>query len=190
MVQKKHLRKEILKRRDALPAREREVKSAQIARRFFALPEYDGTRAIFVYADFRSEVQTRGLMVQMVRDGRRLFASRTDPADRRLVLFEIDDPLRDLIPGYMGIPEPRGEASRAIALEEVDLVVTPAVGYDPSGNRLGYGGGYYDRLFEQLRADVPRIGFAFEAQIVRRIPAEAHDARIPLIVTEDRLIRT
>ncbi len=190
MVDKARLRKEILKRRDALCARERETKSAQIAERFFSLPEYASARTIFVYAAFRSEVQTQSLILEMLRGGRRLVASRTDPVARRLVLFEIDDPLQDLISGYMGIPEPKEDASRAIALQALDLVVTPAVGYDPSGNRLGYGGGYYDRLFGQLRADTPRVGFAFEAQIVSSIPTEPHDARIPIIVTEARVIRT
>ncbi len=188
-VDKERLRKEILKRRDALSAHERGAKSAQIADRFLALPEYENAQAIFLYAAFRTEVQTHALMVRMRRDGRRLIASRTDSAARRLALYEIHDPLQDLRPGYMGIPEPRGGASRAVALEEVDLVVTPAVGYDASGNRLGYGGGYYDRLFEQLSADAPRVGFAFEAQIVPHIPAEPHDAKVPIIVTETRVIR-
>jgi 5-formyltetrahydrofolate cyclo-ligase len=64
------------------------------------------------------------------------------------------------------------------------------VGYDEKGNRLGYGGGYYDRLFESMRPDAVRIGLAFEVQIVPHIPSDDHDVRIPIIVTEERVIRT
>jgi 5-formyltetrahydrofolate cyclo-ligase len=184
------LRKEILKRRDALTPEDRKFKSDQIIRRLFGLQEYDSARSLFIYADFRSEVMTRGLMAHALKFGKRVLASKTLVQEKRLVLTDILDPKRDLVPGYMGIPEPRDEIIRDIPCEKVDLILTPCVGYDEKGNRLGYGGGYYDRLFESMRPDAVRIGLAFEVQIVPHIPSDDHDVRIPIIVTEERVIRT
>ncbi len=188
-MDKKTLRQTVLARRDTLNNREREAKSARIVERLITLPEYRSARTLFIYADFRSEVMTRKLMRQAIEEGKRVLASKTLVTERRLQLTDILDPDRDFVSGYMDIPEPREEIQRDIPPEEVDLVLTPAVGYDAQGNRLGYGGGYYDRLFERLRPDAQKIGLAFEAQIVPAVPAEPHDIPIPIIVTEDRLIR-
>ncbi|MEK6777495.1 MAG: 5-formyltetrahydrofolate cyclo-ligase [bacterium] len=190
MMDKATLRKEILQKRETLTREERREKSAMIMERLLALPEYQAARSVFIYADFRSEVMTRDLIAHAIKHGKRVLASRTLVSEKRLALADILDPERDLVPGYMGIPEPRDGIFRDIPCEEVDLVLTPCVGYDEKGNRLGYGAGYYDRLFESMREDAIRIGLAFEVQIALDIPSENHDVKIPIIVTEDRVIRT
>jgi len=189
IMDKAALRKEILKKRDSLTRQERRDKSARIMERVLSLPEYDAARSVFIYADFRSEVMTRDLMAHALKHGKRVLASKTLIPEKRLALTDILDPERDLVPGYMGIPEPRDGIFRDIPCTEVDLVLTPCVGYDDQGNRLGYGAGYYDRLFESVREDAVRIGLAFEVQIAPEIPSENHDVKIPIIVTEDRVIR-
>jgi 5-formyltetrahydrofolate cyclo-ligase len=188
-VDKTTLRKEILAKRDALSLKDRRAKSARIIERLVMMAEYDEARSLFIYADFRSEVMTRELMAHALKQGKRVLASKTLVPEKRLVLTDILDPERDLVPGYMGIPEPREGIIRDIPLEEVDLVFTPCVAFDEKGNRLGYGGGYYDRLFKRLTEETVRVGLAFEGQIVPAIPCENHDVKIPVIVTEDRVIR-
>ncbi|MDX1762738.1 MAG: 5-formyltetrahydrofolate cyclo-ligase [bacterium] len=189
MIDKASLRRTLLAKRDGLSLREREEKSAEIMKRLVTLPEYKSARSVFVYADFKSEVMTRALMVHIVTTGKRLLASKTLIDQKRLALTPVTDPLEDLVAGYMGIPEPREGILEDTPVGEVDLTLTPAVGYDSSGNRLGYGGGFYDRLFGEVREGAPRIGLAYEMQIVPEVPAEDHDIPIPIIVTEDRVIR-
>jgi 5-formyltetrahydrofolate cyclo-ligase len=70
----------------------------------------------------------------------------------------------------------------------IDWVLVPGVAFDLAGHRIGYGGGYYDRLLPTLREDAPRIAGAFELQIVERVPASAHDLKVDAIVTEARTI--
>jgi len=188
-MDKKTLRRKIIEKREALSRRERKARSARILNRLIALPEYLAARSLFIYADFRSEVMTRDIMVHALKNGKRVLASKTLVQERRLVLTDILDPERDLVPGYMGIPEPRNGIIRDIPCDEIDLILTPCVGYDEKGNRLGYGGGYYDRLFQSMPEDAVRIGLAFEVQVVPEIPSEEHDVTIPIIVTEDRVIR-
>jgi 5-formyltetrahydrofolate cyclo-ligase len=187
---KQTLREEILKKRAALSGGDRADKSRKIMERLLALSEYQNARTLFIYADFKSEVMTRDLMAHALKNGKRVLASKTLVQEKRLVLSDILNPELDLVPGYMKIPEPRDEILRDTPPDEVDLILTPCVGYDEKGNRLGYGGGYYDRLFKNTRKDAVRLGIAFEVQIVPEIPCESHDIKIPIIVTEDRVIRT
>jgi len=93
----------------------------------------------------------------------------------------------DIEAGYHGIPEPRDHCS-AIAAETIEWVLVPGVAFDADGRRLGYGGGYYDRLLPLLRAQVPRVAGAFEGQLVDAVPAAPHDVGVDCIVTERRLL--
>jgi len=72
--------------------------------------------------------------------------------------------------------------------EEIDLVVTPALGFDRKGNRLGRGGSYYDRFFANAELKASRCGFAFAEQIVETIPVAEHDEPVELLVTDEEII--
>jgi 5-formyltetrahydrofolate cyclo-ligase len=96
----------------------------------------------------------------------------------------------ELTPGYMGIPEPPQMDERLAGIDDADLVVIPGAGFDFAGNRLGYGAGYYDSLLSQRKKKIPVIALAYEEQIVDSIPAEQHDVKVDMIVTDKRVIRT
>jgi 5-formyltetrahydrofolate cyclo-ligase len=100
-----------------------------------------------------------------------------------LELHAIADPVRDVAPGHQGIPEPLSHCP-TVAPTAVDWVLVPGVTFDRTGRRLGYGGGYYDRLLPLVPARAPRIAGAFRVQIVERVPAGPHDMRVDAIVTE------
>jgi 5-formyltetrahydrofolate cyclo-ligase len=104
-----------------------------------------------------------------------------------LVLHAIGDPIADVVAGFRGIPEPRPDAP-PVSPQAVDWVLVPGVAFDVAGGRLGYGGGYYDRLLPAMRAGTPRVAAAFEAQIVAHVPRAPHDAGVDAIVTEARTI--
>ena len=92
------------------------------------------------------------------------------------------------MPGPFGLSQPVAE-SPLVEVELVDAVIIPGVAFDACGRRLGYGGGYYDRLLPSLGAGCTRIGFAFAEQILAEIPAEPHDAVVDLVVTQNGVIR-
>jgi 5-formyltetrahydrofolate cyclo-ligase len=93
----------------------------------------------------------------------------------------------DTAPGHRGIPEPRPDVSR-VTVEAIDWVLVPGVAFDLAGGRLGYGGGFYDRLLPLLRPGTPRIAGAFDAQVVAHLPAAPHDLPVDCIVTETRMV--
>jgi 5-formyltetrahydrofolate cyclo-ligase len=88
----------------------------------------------------------------------------------------------------MGIREPDPRGRRPARVDRVDVVIAPGVAFDAAGRRLGYGGGFYDRLLPRLRPGTPVVGVAFATQVVDAVPATARDAPVDMIVTESGTI--
>lgn len=86
--------------------------------------------------------------------------------------------------GAFHIEEPDGEDNGNI--ENIELIIVPAVAYDRSGNRVGRGKGYYDRLMESTKAT--KVGVAYDFQIVDDIDAEPHDVKVDILITESKTI--
>jgi 5-formyltetrahydrofolate cyclo-ligase len=189
MTDKDLLRAELLKKRDAIPSEVRRAKDRLICERLLSLDEVKDAHVLFFFASFRSEVDTIGPMKSLLAGGKRLVLSRVDRENHLLHLYEIKS-VDELAPGYMGIPEPSilsGE--RTAAANDIDAVVIPGAGFDEAGNRIGYGGGYYDRLLSSIRKEVSVVAPAYEEQIVGSVPVEPHDIRVGTIVTDRRVIR-
>jgi 5-formyltetrahydrofolate cyclo-ligase len=85
--------------------------------------------------------------------------------------------------------EPKPDRIKLIALEEMDLVITPGVVFDKKGCRIGYGGGFYDGLFKSLQKEKVSVALAFELQMVEEVPVDNRDEPVDIIVTEGRVIR-
>ena len=100
----------------------------------------------------------------------------------------ITDVAADLAPGWRGVREPR-VPRRPFRPQAVDVVFAPGVGFDPLGNRLGYGGGHFDRLLPRLRRGVPVVGVAFDEQVLDRLPVGPHDCPVDIVITPQRTLR-
>jgi len=189
MIGKALLRRELLKKRDAIPSGVRKAKDRVINERLMSLDEIRKANVLFFFASFRSEVNTSDAIAQLLRDGKRLVLPKVDNERHVLLLHEVKG-IEELTAGYMGIPEPTVlTEDRMVEINGVDAVIIPGAGFDAEGNRIGYGGGYYDRLLSSLTRDVPVIAPAYEEQIVDSIPSESHDIKVSTIVTDRRLIR-
>ncbi len=189
MIDKDLLRKELLKKRDAIPPEIRKAKDRLILERLLSLDEIKHAGSIFFFASFRSEVDTFAMVKQSLKDGKQAVFPNVDRERHDLLLYEVKD-VEELVPGYMGIPEPSVLSGERMAdINAVDAVIIPGAGFDTEGNRIGYGGGYYDRLLSSLSRAVPVIAPAYEEQVVKSVPAEPHDMRVNVIVTDRRLIR-
>jgi len=184
---KRTLRESLIAARDALPAAMRARASRSIADRIAALPEWRAARVVLLTLPFRSEWDARLAVRDALADGKTVAVPRVDAPARMLHALVIEDLERDVEPGYRGIPEPRADRP-AIPLDRIDWVLVPGIAFDPAGKRLGYGGGYYDRLLPLLPPAAERVAGAFEAQIVERVPAARHDIGVDCIVTERRML--
>jgi len=186
---RKRLRREVLAGRDRLTSADRIEKSRMIEENLWLLEEIAGAEILFIYVNYRSEVETLTLIRHCLAKGKQVAVPLTDLRKSRLHLYAVNDPDQDLQPGYRGIPEPVKGRLVAIDPLSIDTVILPGSVFDEQGGRLGYGGGYYDRF---LAFDAPRarrVGIAFERQIVPRLPLLPHDKRLHILVTEKRIIR-
>ncbi len=186
--EKKQLRRKILKIRDLFTAAEIREKSLAITENFVGLEAYRKAETIMFFVPFRNEVDTRYLAERSMELHKKVLVPRTIKEKRELIpslLLNWDD---DLVPGEYGIPEPPPEKLRPVEPRLIDMVIVPGVAFDLSGNRLGYGGGYYDRFFERLQENTPLVAVVFDHQIVEQVPVDPWDRRVDAVVTEERVL--
>lgn len=181
---KRVLRRAVLAERDAVPGDDRSARSRAIADRFFGLPEMAGAETVLVFWSFGSEVDTGPLIARLRSQGKTVALPRIEGNEVAPVVAAPETPMREASFGAMEPAE-----GPALDVAELDLVVVPGVAFDRSCGRLGYGGGYYDRLLEKRRDGVAAIAIAFALQIVDRVPTGAIDRRIDGVVTETEMIR-
>jgi len=187
-LDKKELRKQIITARDLLTDEEIVSKSVTIADKLYSLPAYERAEAVMFFISFGSEVDTRPLVEATIRKGKIALAPKAVPRSRELIPSRILDWESDLMPGYYNIPEPRAGALRPYSPEQIDLLIVPGVAFDLKGNRLGYGGGYYDRFSLLLKPGTPLVALVFDLQLVAEVPEEEWDRRVDYIITEQRLV--
>ncbi len=138
------------------------------------------------YHPIASEICPTGLMETFHCEQARIVLPRVDKTDAPLGFFAWA-PGDELEPDLSGVPAP---GTKAAALNP-QLVLIPLLAFDRSGARLGYGGGYYDRTLQALRAEgsVIAVGLAYSSQEVKRVPFGRQDARLDWVVTEAGAIR-
>lgn len=186
------LRREVLARRNALQNGQIVTLSALVMAHVRQWPALPAAQTVLAYANFGSEVATGDLLNWILAQGKVLVLPKVRRADRTLELYAVTDPAAQLKPGVWGIPEPDPECCAPVPLAAVECVVLPGVAFDLGGRRLGYGGGFYDRLLanEAARHLWPHlIAVGFECQILSEVPAKAKDVPVSALATERRLIR-
>lgn len=186
---RKTLRQQILTLRHRLSAVDRQHKSGVITASLLQLPEVIEAKTLFLYVNFRGEVETMPLIRKALAQGKTVCVPLTDPENSRLLAFQITDPQHDLRPGYCGIPEPDPEKLAVIAPRMIETILLPGSVFDHHGGRLGYGGGFYDRFLATEAPKARRVGVAFELQVVNRLPLLPHDQPLHCLVTEDAIRR-
>lgn len=185
---KARLRKQIFVERDALTAEERLEKSRRIEERLLQEPEYTASKFLLIFSSFGSEVLTHDIIRRSLEAGKRVALPVIDRKTRTLDFFEVTNYDEDVAPNYMGILEPVAGRCPLVNIAEVDLMVQPGVGFDAEGNRMGYGGSFYDRFIVRHAFSAPRVAIAFDLQVRKEIPTEAHDAKVDKIVTDERVL--
>lgn len=182
---KPYLRKVVLARRDAVDAGTRAALSRAIIDRITSLDVYRRSGMVLAYVGFGNELQTDAFVSRVLDDGKVLVLPRVNRDERRLDIHEVKNPAQDLEAGTWGIREPKPARCPRAKPEAIDFALVPGVAFDPRGGRLGYGGGYYDRLLASCSGSCPQlVAGAFELQMVEEVPLEEHDVLVGLVVTE------
>ncbi|HEX5336853.1 MAG TPA: 5-formyltetrahydrofolate cyclo-ligase [Gallionella sp.] len=186
---KQTIRKSILAQREQLSAELRAAHSATIAERLLKLPEYRHAGVVLGYMNFGTEFASELWVARVLADGRRLVLPKVNRHTNHLDLYRVDDPETQLAAGLWGIREPVVErCERLDSLNEVEFALLPGVAFTRNGARLGYGGGFYDKLLARFAHRPALVAAAFALQIVTDIPQESTDIRVERIVTEQEVI--
>lgn len=185
LSEKKRLRALLLGRRDGLPLEQRAAFCRRISSTLLELPEYRRARGVAAYMSIGAEFDTGELVRAALRDGKILVLPRVNRAARCLDLFEVRNLDADLGAGVWGIREPIPERCAAADPSGIDFVLMPGLGFDSAGGRLGYGGGFYDRLVTTLPRTPPRVAAAYAVQMIDTVPMGERDQRVDAIITEE-----
>lgn len=180
------LRSAMLQRRSALAPATCLAWGRLIQNKTLELPQYLAARSVALYRAIQNEVDTRAIMDHALRQKKKVFCpklSGEEPAVFAQILSE-----EDFRPGPLGVAEPSGD----IRLSRVDcvsmIVVVPGVLFDCHGNRLGRGGGWYDRALQWFDDRCVFVGLSYEFQVVDRLPARSWDEKVHYVITESRVI--
>lgn len=187
MEDKRRVREIALGLRAALTTEERDLKSQKILSFITELSKFKEAKTVMSFLNFGEEVETTPLAESVLKSGKRLILPRCAPHGV-LIPAVIHDLAEDIEPGRWGIREPKKEGIVSVDPEEIDLVIVPGAAFDRQGNRLGYGGGFYDRFFTRLRIETPKIALAFTCQILPEIPLDPYDLKVDALATEEGVI--
>lgn len=180
--EKTYLRAIFRTARQRMPAERAVALSSQAQSRLLESRLFDACPAIVLYAAVENEVSTAALMERASESGKSLMFVRTAPCGLEIARVRGFD---ELVPGAFGIPEPPPGAE-AVLPEALGpcLVVMPGVVFSPRGERIGRGGGHYDRLLAKLDSQAITVGLAYSFQLLDRVPQSAHDRRLNFVITE------
>ena len=145
------------------------------------LKEFDKAKGIGAFASTPSEINTYSILEGSLELGKKLYLPKV-VKDKNLFHFYPVQNFKTLTKGPFGILEPSGNSPAD--WEEIDLILVPGLAFDLTGNRLGFGKGYYDRVLPLLKKSALTIGLCYSFQIVDKIPTEPHDVPLKAVLSE------
>ncbi len=181
---KQELRRQARRMRAGLDPWWRARATIEAARHALRLVDHRAPRTVAVFSGFGSEIDTSFLIEELLARRLRVLLPLTLTAQRRIELRPIQSFPSDCLPGTYGILEPNPMLNpEIVAGDEVDLMFVPGLLFTLEGWRLGYGGGYYDRLLREERPGLA-VGFGFSMQLAESLPREDWDRPVDMLVTE------
>lgn len=200
-VTKEYIRKLITEKRSNLTQTDVLKHSNKICDNILGLKEFQQCKNVLIYVSMPKEVQTFDLILKLFNDKKiiivpvvkknceMLFLSKlTEEHINELAENKQDKVLSMWNKSKFGILEPKENTLKQIPISDIDLVIVPGLGFNIECSRVGFGGGYYDRLLVKLKDSITTIAVAFDFQILPYIPCNDFDQKVDMIVTENRII--
>ncbi len=195
------IRRGIIEKRKGLTEKDEFDWSNAIQQKLISLKSFKKCGAILVYVAMRGEVGTLEVIRTAYEQGKTVVVPTVKKGEEMLRLSAlskghinellsegINDDSEYWLRSRFGILEPIEGSVKEISPKEIDFIATPGLGFDRQGGRVGYGGGYYDRLIEKCDSSTSKVAVAFEFQILPQIPRFGHDQNVDMIITENEII--
>ena len=175
-MDKKEIRDQIRQKKRAMTIEQIEAASARLCEQFAQTEQYRNAKTVYGYLPYNQEVRTTAMMEQVLKDGKRLALPKIYGDVMKFIW--VDD-LSQVAKGYCGIPEPIHD--EPLADDPTSLVLMPGMAFTKDGQRMGYGGGFYDK-FLGGEPGHPTVALCYDFQIVESLPTEAFDIPVDLVI--------
>lgn len=177
-------------KRSIMTEEERKRQEQAVAKRLFTLREWSRVEWFYPFVSYGTELDTLNILEYVLKhpvSGKMLRVAVPRVEGREMDFYEIHS-MEDLEPGYQGILEPKANCPKVEARE--GFMLLPGLAFDRKGNRVGYGGGYYDRYLERYGGErLLTVAVAFDYQVVDHIEGEVYDIRPQVILTSQSEMR-
>ena len=175
-MDKKLLRQKIREMKRAMSPEEIEARSAALTEKFCSSTQYRNAKTVYGYMPYNQEVRTIPLMERALADGKRVAVPKVY-GDEMKFIYMTDLSMTEK--SDMGIPEP--VADEPVADDPTALVLMPGLAFTQRGDRMGYGGGYYDKFLAR-EPDHPTVALCYAFQMVEELPTQEHDIPVDLVL--------
>lgn len=186
---RQQLRQQLRHKRNALSESEQHNGALKVTDKILSLIKPGDVCALYLAND--GEISANLLLDISQNNGFTTLLPVMHPFKKGYLNFQHYTKGTTLIPNHFAILEPKLDATQTYALHQIDYIFMPLVGFDPNGNRLGMGGGFYDRTLakHQSQSNPPKlIGLAHDCQMVKQLPQQNWDIPLDLILTPDKII--
>ncbi|EEL49302.1 MULTISPECIES: 5-formyltetrahydrofolate cyclo-ligase [Bacillus cereus group] len=183
--EKVRLRKKIVGQMNSLPKEQHKTLSEQIVFSLYEQKEWKDAQTIGITLSMENEVNTYAIIEQAWREGKKVAVPKCNRETRTMTFRQITN-FDQLETVYMNLREPIPALTVEVEANEMELLFVPGVAYTRRGERIGYGGGYYDRYLAEYEGKT--LSLAFDFQMVNYIPTESFDQNVQKIITEKETI--
>ncbi|MFA9397881.1 MAG: 5-formyltetrahydrofolate cyclo-ligase [Clostridiaceae bacterium] len=183
---KNEIRKLILNKRNNLTTETKKKWDTSIYNKLTTNIQFTNANTIFTYVNFNNEIDTLKIIDVALKSNKTLCVPKVNKIDKEISAYSINS-TADLEKGYFGILEPKNSCP-LVSKENIDLILLPGLAFDINGNRIGYGGGFYDKYLEDLNENTYKIALSYEFQILESIPFDHFDKKANEIITNKKTI--
>ncbi len=187
IMNKRELRKHIIEKRDAISLERRHSEEIAIIKHLEELGVFLAKLNIFIFLSYNSEVDTTNIIEKIKKSGSAVFVPRVNLKTKTMDIVKYPKD-KDFTLNKYGIREPKASLPAANPAE-IDIVISPGAAFTKNLDRLGYGGGYYDKFFPELKPEAKIIAICYDEQIVEHIPVEEHDKKMDYVVSASKICK-
>lgn len=185
-MEKEQLRRELRKGLLEISPEQRSEKSRRACQNLISTPQFQNASVVMLYLSMPHEVDTSEAILSAWQLGKTVVVPKVSWQQRHMIPVQINSLETGFSTEVAGLRNPI--TGVPVPFEDIDLVVTPGLGFDRNGNRLGRGGSYYDRFFANPQLKAQKCGLAFAEQLVDSVPVAEHDQSIDFLVTDEKIM--
>ena len=183
------VRRMMTQRRNDLNVKQIIELSRKIEANLFSCEDFLSRQHILYYLSFGKEVSTDAMILRSLLLHKKVYVPRIKKNGRKIEICEIKSLETNFELNNFGIREPFGTCIQIVSPNKIDVVVTPGLAFDCSGGRIGSGGGYFDKLFEDLPNNSLSIGIAYSFQILGSLHQDSWDKKVQKVITEEGMLK-